>query len=53
MLKYTLYQCIISSADADILQQDIKQLKIWEQTWGMKFNIDKCINIGGGKGLGG
>ena len=38
-----LYRCIDSQSDIDALQEDLKQLEIWEEIWNMKFNIDKCM----------
>ena len=29
--------------DAKILQEDLRKLEIWGETWGMKFNIEKCM----------
>jgi len=28
-----------------LLQQDLRQFEIWEETWQMKFNISKCMAI--------
>ena len=37
-----LYRSIHSSKDVDILQNDLNQLQLWESTWLMSFNPDKC-----------
>ena len=38
---------IIVSAldDAKLLQKDLRKLEIWEEAWGMKFNIEKFMII--------
>ena len=38
-----LYRNIMSAADVEILQEDLNKLATWAKTWGMHFNIDKCI----------
>ena len=38
-----LYREINTPTDAKILQEDLKKLELWEETWGMKFNIEKCM----------
>ena len=38
-----LYRKIDTPDDAKILQEDLRKLEIWEETWGMKFNIEKCM----------
>jgi len=38
-----LYRNIESSADTYILQEDLNKLTTWAKTWGMEFNIDKCV----------
>ena len=38
-----LYRNISSAADAKILQEDLNKLAQWAKTWGMYFNIDKCM----------
>ena len=38
-----LYREIRNAQDASILQQDLKALNRWEQTWLMEFNADKCF----------
>ncbi len=37
-----LYRPIITAADTDILQSDINKLSLWEKTWQMGFNVEKC-----------
>jgi len=38
-----LYRRINSANDPNVLQQDLRQLEFWEETWQMKFNISKCM----------
>ena len=38
-----LYRKIDTPDDAKILQEELRKLEIWEETWGMKFNIEKCM----------
>ena len=33
----------MSATDAEILQEDLNKLATWAKTWGMYFNIDKCV----------
>ena len=33
----------MSATDAEILQEDLNKLATWAKTWGMHFNIDKCV----------
>ena len=37
-----LYRNIRSSADCEILQEDLNSLTRWEVDWQMKFNAAKC-----------
>ena len=37
-----LYRHIKSVDDTEILQSNLNQAALWEQTWLMKFNPDKC-----------
>ena len=37
-----LYRKISSSKDQEELQNDLKKLETWAETWGMKFNAKKC-----------
>ena len=37
-----LYREINTSKDHLTLQQDLKQLEVWVDTWGMRFNASKC-----------
>ena len=37
-----LYRPIKSAEDHIILQQDLTKLETWANTWGMKFNAQKC-----------
>ena len=37
-----LYRPINSSDDQTILQEDLKELEEWANTWGMRFNAKKC-----------
>ena len=30
-------------SDVNALQEDLKQLEIWEKAWNMKFNLDKYM----------
>ena len=30
-------------SDVNVLQENLKQLEIWEKVWNMKFNLDKCM----------
>jgi len=38
-----LYRRIDSQSDVIALQEDLKQLEIWEKVWNMKFNLEKCM----------
>ena len=38
-----MYKKTDTPDDAKILQEDLRKLEIWEETWGMKFNIEKCM----------
>ena len=40
---FVLYREIRNAQDASILQQDLKALNRWEETWLMEFNADKCF----------
>ena len=37
-----LYRVIRTMRDHTILQEDLKALEDWADTWGMRFNADKC-----------
>jgi hypothetical protein len=37
-----LYREIRSFRDHLLLQSDLKKLEVWAETWGMKFNAQKC-----------
>ena len=37
-----VYRPIVSPTDCEILQQDLKSLKKWEERWMMSFKPDKC-----------
>ena len=37
-----LYRQIRSNKDQEILQNDLKNLEIWANNWGMRFNAKKC-----------
>ena len=37
-----LYRQIRSTKDQEILQNDLKKLEIWADSWGMRFNAKKC-----------
>ena len=34
-----------SSADIDILKEDMQQLEIWQDKWLMQFNAKKCSTV--------
>ena len=40
-----VFRRIRSHADRVILQKDIKNLKIWSDTWLLKFHPDKCVSM--------
>jgi hypothetical protein len=40
-----LYRAINNPSDQVRLQEDIKSLEIWEKTWQMSFNTDKCFTL--------
>lgn len=40
-----LYRNIYSQDDADILQNDLNKLALWEQDWLMEFNVSKCHTL--------
>jgi len=37
-----VYLTIKSHASAQILQEDLHNLELWEKEWSMEFNPDKC-----------
>ena len=37
-----LYRSILTYQDHLLLQEDLKNLEAWAETWGMSFNADKC-----------
>ena len=37
-----IYSTISKPSDPQLLQNDLKQLEIWEQKWDMEFNPSKC-----------
>ena len=37
-----IYREINKFSDHHTLQEDLKQLELWAQTWGMHFNASKC-----------
>ena len=37
-----LYKEVTTTNDAQLLQDDLKSLQCWEQTWLLLFNITKC-----------
>ena len=37
-----IYREINKFSDHHTLQEDLKQLELWAQTWGMRFNATKC-----------
>ena len=37
-----LYKEIMSAVDVQKLQEDLKSLELWENTWLLKFSIPKC-----------
>ena len=41
-----------SNESCTILQSDLRKIHEWSQTWGMKFNLDKCktLHVGNGNG---
>jgi hypothetical protein len=40
-----LYRVINNPSDQVRLQEDLKSLEIWEKTWQMSFNTDKCFTL--------
>ena len=40
-----VYKEITSSADIDILKEDMQQLEIWQDKWLMQFNPKKCSTV--------
>ena len=44
-----LYTPITSTQDLEILQEDLKSLESWQDTWLMKFNPSKCCTLTIGK----
>jgi len=41
-----LYRVINTKTDQLQLQEDLANLEIWEKTWQMSFNADKCFTLG-------
>ena len=41
-LLFSIYIIVCSVDDQLILQKDIDSLLVWADTWGMRFNPDKC-----------
>ena len=39
---FLLFRTIKSSADCEILQNDLKTLQLWEKKWKMEFHPGKC-----------
>ena len=39
---FVLYRNILSSADCEILEEDLNSLARWDADWQMKFNVAKC-----------
>ena len=37
-----VYLTVWNNSDSDILQADLDRLEIWERTWDMEFNPNKC-----------
>ena len=42
---YTDQLTPVMSDDQTILQEDLKELEEWANTWGMRFNAKKCYII--------
>ena len=40
-----IYRNVKSEQDCVALQQDLAQLELWEDSWCMSFNADKCSKI--------
>ena len=40
-----IYLAVSSLEDAQILQQDLDHLHLWELDWDMEFNPSKCVVI--------
>ena len=40
-----LYGVISNENDGDQLQEDLKQIEAWQNTWQMSFNPSKCKTI--------
>ena len=45
MADTVIYLAVSSLEDAQILQQDLDHLHLWELDWDMKFNPSKCVVI--------
>ena len=37
-----IYKNVKYTQDCDVLQDDLRKLATWEETWGMLFHSDKC-----------
>jgi hypothetical protein len=41
-----LLYCVINTKTDELqLQEDLANLEIWEKTWQMSFNADKCFTL--------
>ena len=40
-----IYRCITSPEDQTILHQDLLSVFSWAKTWGMSFNVKKCVHL--------
>ena len=40
-----IYRKIATEDDCDLLQEDLKSLEKWEETWKMEFNPSKCFSL--------